>query len=223
LLQKIQAALEPSKDASPVEPVIPADQSPLSVPVESKSHLTSRDELINEIDKLLDRHKEDFVNGPMFDQIKRALREVVSDEIKSLLLGPVLDNYEGFVCAEFTVQGTRIDDNSEKNLPIFKKGQDGCLVVWLQPGMPEDVVADPVDILDGQDSGEATYQVKLESDTVGFKLSNQTVTVRNGESSTREEFSFIAPEESGEHSILIQVLQKNRLIQILRMQILIET
>ena len=136
----------------------------------------------------------------------------IGERIENLLRGPVLDNYRGFVCARFT----------NETSPL-QAGQGGELEVWLQPERPaEEVPAEAIDIRDGRDFEQATFEIALDSDDIKFKPRRLTLTVQPDEASSRLFFPFVAPAKAGEHKVWVQVFQKNRLIQVVEATIQVE-
>ena len=128
--------------------------------------------------------------------IEGVVKNVLESELNRIVRGPVLDNYEGYVCA-------RVASDE--------------IVVWLQPDRPVtgEVVADAVHIRDGEDSPEAVFDFALESEDLRCRRHRAAVSVRPGQPSAELRFPYEAPDAPQPAEAWVQVLQKNRLIQVL--------
>ena len=126
-------------------------------------------------------------------------RQVVREILEDLVRGPVLDNFEGYVCA-------RINQN----------GSGGEISVWVQSEPPEaEILSNEIHIRDGQDSPEVTFEIQIESEDLRCIRRRATLVAKPGERSEEQRFPFGEPVISGPQDIWVQVFQKNRLIQVL--------
>jgi CheY-like chemotaxis protein len=167
--------------------------------------------LINEIERVVAKYTEPLVHGPVIEDLAKVLREV--KEIKDMLIVPVLDNYEGYVCAKVTADGIELEPDEETGVVNAPNKGLLRLGVWFQPDPPENVLSGGVDILDGQDAEEVHFQVSTKSDTLDFEPAKSTFTLRRGDKAGIQQFPFSVSEESEEHRVWVEVFQKNRFIQ----------
>ncbi len=145
----------------------------------------------------------------------RRMETRVAERLDELIRGPVLDNYDGYVCARLATEaGVALPMNGTERA-CAEPGQPCNLEVWLQPQKPQDAVSDRVLIEDGRDSPDATFEIAPDSEFIKFRPSRQDVTARDGEESSRLAFSFVTP-ATGSHELWIELFQKNRIIQALR-------
>ena len=172
-----------------------------------------RESLINEIERLMARYTENWLKGPVMESIENVLREV--REIKGILIVPDLDNYEGYVCAKVIADGVEMAPDSETGLVYATNKGILHLGIWFQPDPPVSGLSGAVDILDGQDADEVSFQVLIKSDTLDFDPPKSTFTLRRGDEASIHRFAFGVTEGSEEHRIWVEVFQKNRFIQCL--------
>jgi hypothetical protein len=131
---------------------------------------------------------------------------VVDESIRRSLRAPQLENWKGFVSAVVVPP----DDLAAPLRP-----QAGAvLVVELSPEPGEADFQKTVEIRDGVDADEVTFQVKAESDAAFVRTETQPVRVSRT-AGDHARFDFVAPREPGPHRIYVQVIQLNRVIQIL--------
>lgn len=138
-------------------------------------------------------------------------------QIKNLLTGPVLDNYQGFVCALITGDDSHEVGLNDRGTPVVEADTPYRIVVWLHPDRGSSKFAEQIDIHNGQDSDVVNFEIALDCDTVKFSPRHQPVDAAPEEESRRISFDFTAPKSAGTHNIWVQVLQKNRLIQVVQL------
>ena len=187
----------------------------LQGPKAPRSESGSAEGLVAEIDKLMALHLERILRELSPARIEAVVRSSVTEEIKSIIFGPILDNYRGYVCAKLLCQG---QDVSRTNR-VVRCGETCELEVWFQSEEPLEVVTDSVDILDGQDSPLVRFDVRIDSNTVRLSAASHSFDAQPNESTDRHMFRFWAPEDLGKHEIWVEVYQKNRLIQVLSLPI----
>jgi hypothetical protein len=171
-------------------------------------------EIVAQIDKLMAQHVERMLHS-LAPTIEAAVRASVSEEIRNVILGPILDNYQGYVCATLRCG----DQEVSQSHCIVGVGMQCALDVWFQSEEPREGVVDSVDIFDGKDSSSARFDVRVNSKTFGLHTELMTFDVGASERSSVQTVEFSAPQEIGEHDIWVEVYQKNRPIQVLSLRI----
>jgi len=143
----------------------------------------------------------------------------VVSQIKDLIAGPVLTNYRGVICAEFRDRFGEQLTTADDGLPAASGSKTYELVVWLQPRPETNGFAESVEIRGGRDAKKVEFEVSLDSDTLEFSSHRQKVLAPANERSSELRFQFVVPETSKKHDVWLHLLQKNRLIQVLRVGI----
>lgn len=134
--------------------------------------------------------------------------------VERVIAGPKLDNYSGYLCAVIQSAGdSRQLDSSNKNEAFPSEAL--VLDVWLDAAKPESGLCDQVRIIDGEQSPTVKFRLRPDSDAMSFQPSVQDLDVGPQKPSQKIRFTFSAPAESGEYTAWLQLLQKNRLIQVL--------
>jgi hypothetical protein len=170
-----------------------------------------------------------FGTDPYFIEVVKQLDKSVTNQIESLLSEPTLDNFQGVCRARIlNAAGTEVPSR-EDGVSEVSSGQSFQLSVQfhpVHPGSPEpssDYLAQPISIRDGQNAERVIFEVSLDSDTVPLKDTTQmSVTVAPGAPSPPLLFTLIAPEQSGQHTIWVEVFQKNKLIQVISVPISVD-
>jgi len=161
------------------------------------------EELLKAVTRLLtvsrDRRKAASAASGEVLENRQVVREMLEAEFEKLVRGPVLDNFEGFVCAR-----------------INQSGASGEIAVWVQADTPEpEVLSDAIHIHDGQDSPAVTFEIQVESEDLRCLRRRDSLVVEPGKTSRQLTFPFDRPLVPGSQDIWVQVFQKNRLIQVL--------
>ena len=160
-------------------------------------------ELLKAVTRLLkvsrDRRKVESVDTGGTLGNRQVVREILEAEFEKLIRGPVLDNFEGFVCAR-----------------IEQDGSSGKVTVWIQADPPgPDVLSNTIQVRDGQDSPEVTFEVQVESEDLRCLRRRASLVAEPGKRSRALAFPFDEPLTSGSQDVWVQIFQKNRLIQVL--------
>lgn len=130
-------------------------------------------------------------------------RQTVREILEDLVRGPVLDNFEGFVCAR-----------------IRQDGSSGEISVWVQADSPgPEILSDAIHIRDGQDSPEVTFDIQVESEDLHCLRRRASLVAEPGKRSRVLTFPLDQPLVPEGQDVWIQVFQKNRLIQVLSAQV----
>jgi hypothetical protein len=157
------------------------------------------------------------------EAVNEDLEDRLAQRIANQLRGPDLDNYVGFVCAQlFRDDGHPLTTDGD-GLPCTVAGRVCILFVWMQPDQPNGVFVEPVSVRDGRDSGKAAFELLMESDTLQFALDRHAITVKTGLTSPKVPFECTPPMKPGVYECWVQLYQKNRLLQALRVQVRVLT
>jgi hypothetical protein len=143
----------------------------------------------------------------------------VVSQIKELMAGPVLTNYRGAICAEFRDRFDEPLNLKDDGLPVASASKTYELIVWLQPRPQTNQFAESVEIRGGRDAKTVEFEVSLDSDTLKFNFHRQKVFAPVNERSSELQFQFVVPETQKKHEVWLHLLQKNRLIQVMRVEI----
>ena len=129
---------------------------------------------------------------------------------------PVMENYDGFVCA-------LIRDGQRRDVPLIRRsgaalaavkaGEIYRVAVWFEPKRPRACWSDEVLVNDGEDMPEVHFEVEVDSSAVRFRSIRRSVQFVPALRSPAVEFQFTAPREAGLHEIWAQVFQNHQLVQ----------
>jgi hypothetical protein len=156
-----------------------------------------------------------LVETPRRDvSVERLEQEV--HKLASLIVAPVLDNYEGALCAQ-TMQQSQEWERSAALPPSQHELASQFIEVWLQPEPPHSGVYESVTIRNGGDAAEVQFDVTVKSRGVQFTSPpTQTLRVIADAPSQRLRFWFQTTDMVTPAEIIVQLAQKNRLVQVLR-------
>ncbi|MFC2043458.1 hypothetical protein ACFLUA_04840 [Chloroflexota bacterium] len=163
-------------------------------------------------------------SGSIFDRLSAIAKALFPQEsqvegqlsnISSALGLTTFDNYNGFICLS-------IMDTENEEIELSKDGElilraNGYyeLVVWFQPDEPEQEPYEEISITEGMDTQKVEFQLISDSDGVKVLPQRKTITFVPEEPSSQVVFQFRTPEVAELYEIWIQVLQKNRLIEVI--------
>jgi hypothetical protein len=162
--------------------------------------------------------------GDRFDRVG----DRIGDRIARLQINPMLDNFDGLVIV-------RLQDVSGRDLLLMDfegskfasaaSGQRCKGVVIFESGATESIYPfmGRIAIKDGNEADNVTFDVALDSDEIVFEPRGGQRTFRSRGEKSQLEFAFVVPTETGAHNILVEVSQKNRLVQVVRAGIMVET
>ncbi|MDX2044712.1 MAG: AAA-like domain-containing protein [Acidobacteriota bacterium] len=146
----------------------------------------------------------------------------ILNQLLEALAGPRLDNYDGYLCA-----GLKEGENDQalkwdgRSVSVVS-GKEYQLCVWLTPDKPTEAMFDRVEISDGQYAGEVKFQIAIDSDSLRFFPRHQDCLAGLRQASPITTFSCLVGETKTKHQLWVQLFQKNRLIQVLPLQITVE-
>lgn len=145
-------------------------------------------------------------------------------QLMEILAGPRLDNYRGYLCVALKDGENGRQLNWDGKTPLSAvAGRVYQMQVWFNPDRPSDTLAEPVEVRDGQDSQTVEFQVAIDSDTLHFRKLQDRVQFSPNKLSPVVEFPCVTEDEGTRHYLWIQLFQKNRLIQVLPLQINVES
>jgi hypothetical protein len=164
------------------------------------------------------RSKEEFA-AQIVEQVGTRLTE----RIEELILGQDLQNYEGFLCVAVADADGHPCALEEAGGVRLSPGQEYCISVRFQPKKPTDTIAESVVIRDGVNAPEVVFDVFLDSEGIELSSHDDSLAFCPGEQSRLARFPFSTPNEIGEHEVWVQVFQRTRLIQSVRVSISVIT
>jgi GAF domain-containing protein len=145
-----------------------------------------------------------------------------------LLTTATLDNFDGLVTVricdsdgkDLATQLT-VEDGDPSNvteIPVASPEQSCQAIVRFETS-PRDlssVFQKRLLIRDGNPAETVSFDVVLDSNRIEFTPDHATTTLKSNSGSSSLSFAFKAPQEPGKDDILVEVSQKNRLVQVMR-------
>jgi hypothetical protein len=117
------------------------------------------------------------------------VESAIARQIERALSGPVLTNYDGYLCLSVNEAGALCNVNEGT---VLLRNRAGALTVqaWLQPEAPSDsrVATAAVSIRDGEDRGEAEFEIRVDADDFRLIPTRGTVTAHASGGSKRIKF-----------------------------------
>ena len=149
--------------------------------------------------------------------VKSVVEKEVSQQLERIVSGPPLQNYEGHLCALFTDEaGTPLAKNRQ-GLQNAEPGQACRLKVWLQLKPPDsNAVSKEVAIRNGVNVTDVVFEVIPDSDRVSLADGSRRLVVSPEHASTEVRFNFKAPGDEDICPVWVQLMQQNRLTQVLK-------
>jgi hypothetical protein len=154
----------------------------------------------------------------LYQWVGQVVEEKLNDNYRKRVEGPVLINYRGWLCAcvEPHPGGTAKEGGKTTRV---RPGQACLLTAWLQPNSPpKNAAFAEVEIGNGQNADLVPFDVRVDSDGLQFDATCQSVKVPVADTSDRIQFHG-EPDEEGMQAIWVQLLQKNRLIQVVELKV----
>lgn len=155
-------------------------------------------------------------------QANQNLQSTLISQLMEMLAGPRLDNYDGYLCAELKDSQTSEAMEWDGRNINAASGKEYQLYVWLDRQKPAGKLFDRVEINDGQKAADIKFQIAIDCDSLRFFPRQQDCLVNVGQYSSVLSFSCPVGEKKTNHQLWIQLFQKNRLIQVLPLQISVE-
>jgi hypothetical protein len=166
------------------------------------------------------KHESRLQSKGIIEETAGEIEQRIGKQIESALVGPTLDNYRGFICAT-------VNDQKGQKLTLAEDGMYRAttkkpreIVIWLQPGQPEQDAGEAVDIRDGQLVDPVTFEVNLDSDFLTLTSSRKEIKAPLDKPSEHAIFPLTISAKSPLLEVWVQLFQKNRLIQVLPIKIL---
>jgi len=189
-----------------------ASQKAISIMASTKHAREYELENLKEIEAA-QRAIESRIKQDLADEIEKR----VGERLEELLHGPRLDNYNGYVYAQFTDES---EDPLEKNgegIPCASTGQAIELKVWLQTEPLEGIFSEKISIDDGQENpNQVIFDVELDTDDLEFTPHRGTFLLQPNQDSSPLVFSSVTPKEPRICQVWVYVSQKNRMIQVVK-------
>ncbi len=127
-------------------------------------------------------------------------------------LDPVLANWSGEVGVHIeSLEGRRVDQ--------LEGDRDYQLVVAFGHTLGDDFEYRTVDVRGGRDVDPVAFELLLDADRVRFPATGQELLVPVDGGNTTKAYKFKAPHQVGELQLGIQVLQLNRLLQVVALTV----
>jgi hypothetical protein len=141
------------------------------------------------------------------------------DRIGAALGVATVDNYRGFICLTINdVEGTEINRSSEEDYHLLC-GRQYSLTVWFQPDDPPEIVSAKIEVTGGTDVSNVEFSLSADSEPMKLNPRNNAVSFGVSGRSPDTMFKFTAPESDGRGEVWVQVLQKNRLLEVVSVTI----
>jgi hypothetical protein len=167
--------------------------------------------------------------------VKADIAKGVEEGIKNLLSGPILNNFQGSVQASFLNSEGVLLSCSQEGLPKILPEDRFKLSVKFSPETPveeessgdriESNFSKRISIRDGEDSQKVVFDVVLDSDTVtiiGKTKNSATIQIDPPTENKKLFFDLKAPNTYDIHKIWIEIYQKNKLIQVIPLKIIVD-
>ena len=123
------------------------------------------------------------------------------------------DNYQGFVCLFFRVEGGAAVSSSEDVPPTLTAGLSYELVVWFQPVEPKDGIFKEINITGGNDVKSVEFLLSPDSGGMSLRPRQKEIAFLVTEKSRQAVFKFKAPEVADTYDLWVEVTQKKRFVQ----------
>jgi hypothetical protein len=178
---------------------------------------------------------------PNNDDRSEVLRLIwqLDDRLARLQINPVLDNFTGFISVHVRTAGDGNLPVEECKVPAHyddatlvtvngvrvSPAQNYEIAVQFVVNEETDVIGylDPINIQTGNVTEIVTFDVVLVYKDITFSHSRASSTFRAKSGSEPLTFVFEAPQGTGNYELFIEVLQKNRLLQVVPVSIIVAT
>jgi len=141
----------------------------------------------------------------------------VLDRLETLLVGPKLHNFEGFVSAYLADDSGKRLEFTSPGVAFAKIDQLCRLVVAVQSQEPSFGIFEPITIRDGEDVDEVVFEARIDSDSLTAKPRQISLKVCPGQKIPTEG-SFVLDKKAGTHKLYVQIFQKTRFIQVVPLE-----
>jgi hypothetical protein len=155
----------------------------------------------------------------LHDSVSQVVANKLTDYYRRRVEGPLMINYHGLFCARVESRSGASGLESDGSSRV-RAGQVCLLTAWLQPGgsPPENAASGEVEISNGEKADLVPFNVRVETDDLKFNTTSQAITAPIGNTSSRVQFACM-PQQIGKKAIWVQLLQQNRLIQVVEIQV----
>jgi hypothetical protein len=146
-------------------------------------------------------------------ETERAVKEAVEESVRTSLRGPELAKWRGFVAITVAPPGGGArTSESEDALPSLRAGEAAELRVAFAPTETGSPFERLIDIREGIDARTVTFKVRASSDTIDLSEDRRVEVPVGGSLSSA--FVFTAPSRVGTHRLWVRVAQRNRIVQV---------
>jgi hypothetical protein len=155
------------------------------------------------------------------EEVAAFLRQAVSSSLNEVVAGPKLVNWSGYVHAEFEGGAPHEGGPEDGPVVVVQGGAAGTLRVIFTTHPSHAPSECPIDIADGMDADTAEFRLLPTSDHLSFEVRATDARVRRtGE--TTVSLPFTAPAEPGRHPAWVQILQRNRTMQVVTATVVVK-
>src|SRR5215469_10765247 len=163
------------------------------------------------------------------ERIERAVEPI--DRLSRLLSNPTLDNFDGRITVRIrdsrgvelpTEHIVEEEDAADPTTTCVAALEEVCeAIVGFETAERDSssIFQKRLLIRDGNPAESVTFDVVLDSNSIEFTPDHATVTLKSKSDASALSFTFKAPQEPGKHDILVEVGQKNRLVQVMRVSV----
>jgi hypothetical protein len=145
--------------------------------------------------------------GSSAAEIRGVVEKAVYDSLDASRTEPALANWSGQIGVRIVAQ----DGNIPSSL---RPGQPYQLVVAFGRDLTDEFERRNIDVRGGRHADPVAFELLLDSDKVLMPVDGQQVEVPVDGGLTTRRYSFSAPSEPGEFRLWVQVLQLNRVLQV---------
>jgi hypothetical protein len=150
--------------------------------------------------------------GSLEASVRSAVERAVVESIDAARGDPVLANWSGEVGAHIEGLDGRVVDQ-------LVGDRDYQLVVAFGHALGDDFEYQGVEVRGGRDVDPVAFELLLDADRVRFPRTGQELLVPVNGDSTTKSYRFRAPHQGGGLQLWVQVLQLNRLLQIVTLTV----
>jgi hypothetical protein len=132
-----------------------------------------------------------------------------------------LDNYRGYVCVALRYSsGTAIRASDDGRYVLTTPGTCS-LTAWFAPVEQDDVQSQRIEISGGTDASKITFSLSADTDVGKIDRRNASLTFGVAQPSEQATFTLTDLPQEGSGRVFVEILQKNRLIEVVSMEMTI--
>lgn len=128
----------------------------------------------------------------------------------------LLDNYKGFLCYSVESESKGIVSNKSNEFQV-NKNEKNLLVLWFQPSESDFDNCEEINIVSGIDVNTVTFHLLLHGENIKIQQKQELLSFDVFGYSSKLKFPFQISEDADslQREIWVEIIQKNRLIQML--------